>query len=211
MAVAHTRLLVLGMVSICEPMNGYQIRRELMSWYVDEWAKIKPGSIYSALSTLTSRGHLERHDLNDGTRGVAVYTMTAQGRAELRQMHGDAVEEVDVLSPVGFHAALSLAPTLARSEILAHLRKRRQALLGQLEVAEERARMVERAHVAAMVGLWEQVARAELAWLESFITDIDDGGYVFAGEEAGQSANNSESGRQLDAERKQYRQILGLD
>ncbi len=43
MAATETRLLVLGAVSLFEPVNGYQIRRELMSWEVDRWAHINPG------------------------------------------------------------------------------------------------------------------------------------------------------------------------
>ena len=83
MAATETRLLVLGAVRLFEPVNGYQIRRELMSWEVDEWAHINPGSIYSSLSTLGKQGYVDRHDLVDGTREVAVYTSTEAGRTEL--------------------------------------------------------------------------------------------------------------------------------
>jgi hypothetical protein len=38
MATTETRLLLLGPVAIFEPVNGYQIRRELMSWGVESWA-----------------------------------------------------------------------------------------------------------------------------------------------------------------------------
>src|SRR6478609_1325186 len=47
MASTSTRMLLLGAVQLFEPVNGYQIRRELVSWRVDEWAHINPGSIYS--------------------------------------------------------------------------------------------------------------------------------------------------------------------
>src|SRR5690625_7702975 len=95
MTVAPTRLLVMGAVRTFEPVNGYQIRRELISWNVQEWAHIQPGSIYSALSTLTNKGHLERHDLLDGGREVAVYTTTEAGRAEMYRQQGLALETVD--------------------------------------------------------------------------------------------------------------------
>ncbi|MDQ4113433.1 MAG: PadR family transcriptional regulator, partial [Actinomycetota bacterium] len=35
-------MLLLGAVALFEPVNGYQIRRELMSWHVDQWANINP-------------------------------------------------------------------------------------------------------------------------------------------------------------------------
>ena len=65
-------MLLLGAVAMFEPVNGYQIRRELMSWQVDQWANINPGSIYHALTSLTEKGHLTRHDLVDNGRTVAV-------------------------------------------------------------------------------------------------------------------------------------------
>ena len=74
MATTETRLLLLGAVALFEPVNGYQIRRELLSWQVESWANIRPGSIYNGLATLTQRGDLVRHDLRDGTRQVAVYS-----------------------------------------------------------------------------------------------------------------------------------------
>ena len=51
MAVHTTRMLLLRAVAMLEPVNGYQIRRELVSWRVDEWANLGPGSIYSGLVT----------------------------------------------------------------------------------------------------------------------------------------------------------------
>jgi hypothetical protein len=44
MATTEPRLLLLGAVAIFEPVDGYQIRRELVSWHVEEWANINPGS-----------------------------------------------------------------------------------------------------------------------------------------------------------------------
>ena len=51
-----TRLLVLGCVRIFQPVHGYFLRRELVSWEVERWAHIHPGSIYNALKTLTKAG-----------------------------------------------------------------------------------------------------------------------------------------------------------
>ena len=79
MAVHETRMLLLGAVAMFEPVNGYQIRRELVSWQVDRWANVNPGSIYHGLGTLTAEGFLARADLLDGTREVAVYEVTAAG------------------------------------------------------------------------------------------------------------------------------------
>src|SRR5437899_3730180 len=57
--VSATRLLILGLVKWLQPVHGYDVRRELLSWNVDEWANIAPGSIYHALRKLTEEGLLE--------------------------------------------------------------------------------------------------------------------------------------------------------
>jgi hypothetical protein len=36
--VSATRLLVLGAVRIFQPAHGYLVRRELLSWGVENWA-----------------------------------------------------------------------------------------------------------------------------------------------------------------------------
>ena len=81
-------MLLLGAVAIFEPVNGYQIRRELMTWGVEDWANIKPGSIYNGLATLAQRGELVRHDLRDGSREVAVYELSDKGREEFTPADG---------------------------------------------------------------------------------------------------------------------------
>ena len=76
-------MLLLGANALSEPVNGCQVRRELYSWQVADWAHDNPGSIYSGRSTLTRQEHFVRHDLVDGNREVAVYEMTSTGRGEL--------------------------------------------------------------------------------------------------------------------------------
>ncbi|MGH3356846.1 MAG: PadR family transcriptional regulator, partial [Nocardioidaceae bacterium] len=106
MTAAATRLLILGATSIFEPVNGYQLRRELLSWGVAEWAHIQPGSIYSVLATLTRQGSLQRHELADGGRAVAVYTVTDQGRIERDRLFGECLETADLQSPLPFYTAI---------------------------------------------------------------------------------------------------------
>src|ERR1041384_1336086 len=91
-----TRLLVLGAVSIFGPANGYQLRRELLSWEVERWAHLNPGSIYSMLGTLEKQGAIERHDLtmDDAGRPVAVYTTTDAGEAEFVRLLTEAIATV---------------------------------------------------------------------------------------------------------------------
>src|SRR6185437_12722159 len=79
--VSATRLLVLGAVRIFQPAHGYLVRRELLSWDVENWAAINPGSIYNMLRTLTRDGLLEEVDTADVGKGPArvAYRLTADG------------------------------------------------------------------------------------------------------------------------------------
>jgi hypothetical protein len=36
--MSSTRLLMLGAVRIFQPVHGYFVRRELLTWRVDQWA-----------------------------------------------------------------------------------------------------------------------------------------------------------------------------
>ncbi len=121
-------MLLLGAVAMFEPVNGYQIRRELVSWQVDKWARVNPGSIYNGLATLTKQGHLRRHDLADGGREVAVYEATVKGRAELLQLMVRALEEVDPYNRLAFHAAFGMAPLLDKAQVVHSLEVRLRGL-----------------------------------------------------------------------------------
>src|SRR3954462_485143 len=50
--MSATRLLVLGAIRIMQPVHGYEVRRELVSWRLEETTNVRPGSIYGAMRTL---------------------------------------------------------------------------------------------------------------------------------------------------------------
>ena len=205
-------MLLLGAVALFEPVNGYQIRRELGSWQVEEWAHLNPGSIYSGLSTLSRLGHLERTDLVDGTREVAVYELTDAGRAELERLLEVSLERVDLYDSVGFHAAFGLLPLLGRSQALGHLRRRGEALRETLDhLAEVNRSEHPHAPPHAMLGLalQQERARVELDWLEAVVADVDAGGLDFRGEPWTWQAPADDPGWQMQLDRERYRALLG--
>ena len=175
MAVHTTRMLLLGAVAMFEPVNGYQIRRELVSWRVDEWAHINPGSIYSSLTTLTKQGHLDRHDVVDGGREVAVYTTTAGGRAELGELFGQALETVELLDRLPMHTALSMCTLFERQVVTRHLERRLTAL--EVHVAALRDLRAASGgsappHVVRVVDLQVQQAEVERSWVRGFLEEV---------------------------------------
>ena len=212
MAATETRLLVLGAVRLFEPVNGYQIRRELMSWEVDEWAHIKPGSIYSSLSTLAKEGYVDRHDLVDGTREVAVYTSTPTGRSELADLFARSLETVRVLDPLPLHTALSMCMLFGRDEIVGHLEKRLPALDAHLADLREKHGVASSGlappHVVRVIELQLSTAETERAWVADLLEEIRAGGLAFAGEPSAWEPAPDDPGWQMAADRDRYRALL---
>jgi DNA-binding PadR family transcriptional regulator len=210
MTAHETRMLLLGAVALFEPVNGYQIRRELLSWQVDRWAHTNPGSIYHGLTALTGQGHLVRHDLLDGGREVAVYELTGTGRDELRRLMVDALETVNPYERSGFAVAFSMLPLLDRAQVVRSLTTRRVAL--EQTVAEFAGTKpgVAPPHATRGMILWLDLAVAELAWLRETIEDVKDGSLAFeVGEDWGWLPADDDPGWQMNADREKYRALLG--
>jgi DNA-binding PadR family transcriptional regulator len=210
MATTETRMLLLGAVAIFEPVNGYQIRRELVSWGVEDWANIKPGSIYNGLTTLAQRGELVRHDLRDGNREVAVYELSDLGRAEYRRLFEQAITEVRPTAPLAFQTALSMLPLVERAEAKRLLQVRLERL-DQLRVeSEAKATDLEHVppHVVAVMDYWDRVCAVEREWLIRLIFRIGDGELNFLGEEMGWTPAADDPGHQMKDDRDRYLALL---
>jgi DNA-binding PadR family transcriptional regulator len=210
-----TRLLVLGAVSLFEPVNGYQIRRELMSWEVDRWAHINPGSIYSMLTTLAKEGHVEQHQVRDGQREVAVYTTTEAGRDELATLFAHAMETVEALDPLPLHTALSMCSMFPRATVRRHLAGRLRVLDECLRTSGEKREAYAAGgvppHVVRLVDLSLATWTAERHWIAEVLEEIEAGGFVaFAGEPADWRPAPDDPGWQMAADRERYRGLLGL-
>jgi DNA-binding PadR family transcriptional regulator len=205
-----TRMLVLGVVSIFQPANGYQIRRELLSWGVEQWADLKPGSVYSMLGTLTRQGLLTRYDLDEGTRRVAVYATSDDGRTEFERLVASGLGESHTMERTVFKTALSFSPFLPRERVLAGLRVRLQ------RVQEMRVDLVDKVelngrtavippHVVHSLVLDVALVDAEIRWLVDFIAMIDAGFLSFAGDPGGWSPPPEDSGWEMIEQSARYR------
>ncbi|WP_241248271.1 PadR family transcriptional regulator [Nocardioides turkmenicus] len=211
MAGDDTRMLLLGAVALFEPVNGYQIRRELMSWQVDQWANINPGSIYHALTSLSEKGHLTRHDLVDNGRTVAVYEISDSGRAELERLVTRSLEAVDAYHGVSFYAGFSLMPLLERPAAVRHLSVRLKNLERTIKELDAAARVNVRTappHTVAGLHLQIDKLRAERSWLVEVLDDVRSGKHFFAGDSPGWTPADDDPGWQMDADRKRYREML---
>jgi len=212
-AATATRLLLLGAVAIFEPVNGYQIRRELISWQVDRWAHMNPGSIYGGLNTLTRQGHLVRHELVDGGREVSVYELADSGRAELERLVLASLETVELYDRSDFMAAFSMLPSVLPGERAAQSLTRRRAALEETvaEFAEVKMRSdAVPPHVLRGALLWYDVTVAELDWLREVIEELRSGKLAIAsGSDFGWAPPVNDPGWQMTADRERYRVLLG--
>ncbi len=204
----------MGVVSLFEPANGYQLRRELLSWSVDDWANIKPGSIYSMLKNLTAQGLITRHDLDSGSQRVAVYTMSDQGRGEFNALLLETITRPEHGDLADFHAALSFLPTMRRDDFLGAMTMRVKKLRSANKLMRSQLDETEAAdgvppHVTVIFGLQFVLLATEADWLTGFIKRVEAGELSFAGEPAdGWKPGPDDPGWDMSRERENYRRLI---
>lgn len=212
MAATETSILVLGAVMLFEPVNGYQVRRELLTWQVEGSGQIQPGSIYSMLTTQTKRGHLVRHDLPEAGRSVAVYESTAAGRAEFERLVAEAIETVDVLNPLPYHTALTFMGLGDREWYAARLRARATALervVGEYDEAlTNTAAGSAPPHAVALVEMQREFLLVDQRTLAALLARVEAGEFSFRGESMDWVPAEDDPGWQMDTDRERYREAI---
>ncbi|MDN5855318.1 MAG: PadR family transcriptional regulator [Actinomycetia bacterium] len=186
MAVPSTRLLVLALVRMLEPVHGYDVRRELLSWRAQDWANVRQGSIYGALKTLQRDGWIEPAETNQsGNRPERTkFGVTSEGAKELRIGLHEALWSVEHPKHP-YMTIVTLFPFTERDDVVAALRAR----ITRLEADVERAnREVERVlagsgdpavdmpyHVADATRLLALHMDADLTWSRETLERIESG------------------------------------
>ena len=214
-----TRLLVLGVARLFEPANGYQLRRELLSWSVESWASINPGSIYSMLTTLTNQGMLERFDLpTSGSRPVAVYRSTDAGKKEIVDLVRTAIATVQTFDRTPFYAGLSLSVSiLTRAEVIQLLDERLQNLAVAIAELHSGSHAMDSEgssppHVARMFGFPVALDEAEVAWVSGFRDSVNNGDMLFADDDwSDWEPRATDPGWRMMSEAKEYLEKLPAD
>lgn len=174
-------MMILGLVRWMQPVHGYDVRRELLSWSADKWANVQPGSIYHALRKLTEEGLLREvaTERVAGRPARTTYEITPKGVDEfetlLRQLWWGRHEPVDP-----FAAALSFLPALPREEAIAALRHRAALLRAESEQARAATdsdwmRRTKPVHVTWFMELAAARAEVEVAWCERIAGLLESG------------------------------------
>ena len=192
--MSSTRLLVLGAVRIFQPVHGYDVRRELLTWRVDKWANVAPGSIYNALKTLTKEKFLKVVGTGQigGRPERTQYSLTPDGEKEyqalLRATWWKVAPPLDELMP-----ALCFMPSLSAEELTAALENRIAALEGALKHLEFSRKEIQPPetpeHVKELYDRMHAILNAEIPWARTLIGRLGRGAY-----EVGKSAAVSRPG-----------------
>ncbi|CAN5428653.1 PadR family transcriptional regulator [soil metagenome] len=192
--MSSTRLLVLGVVRIFQPVHGYDVRRELLSWRLQDWMNIQPGSIYSALKTLekdTLIETVEGDGLPSSNPPKRQYRITPEGEkwfhAQLRSAWWQVERAAEPLIP-----ALCLLPFMSRTELIAALGSRINQLRDEAEKFRFQRSMIQDGATGAEGGAPEHVREildfaasrltSEIEWSKGLQQRLKAGQYWFADE-----------------------------
>lgn len=172
--------MILGLVRWLQPVHGYDVRRELLSWQADKWANVQPGSIYHALRKLTEEGMLREVATEQvGARPArTTYEITPKGEAEFDELLRYSWWEFREASDP-FLVAFSFLPAMPREEAVAALRHRaallRTLVDGSRSAAKDGWLRTKPVHVTWMFQLNAARAEGEIAWCEEIATLIESG------------------------------------
>lgn len=183
------RLLILGAVRVFQPVHGYFVRRELVSWRADLWAHLNPGSVYNALRTLTREGFLDEVGTEaQGARPArTTYRLTADGESEFILLLRPALWDLDPYAPANLLAAWSFAWVFTREEVIAALEHRVEQIQAHGKSTEFALDDLKRArdkpqHVAEHVLLAQARLDGEAQWARGLLARLREGAYWFEGE-----------------------------
>lgn len=189
--MSTTRLIVLGAVKQFQPVHGYFLRRELMTWHVDEWARIQPGSIYNALRALEVDGYIQESGTETEGRRPArtTYRITPAGEVELQRMLRDNLWNVEAFDTQSIMTIASFMFVLSRPEVIAGLEHRLikiDAIItaNGFNVQDTLQSETTPRYVREIFDLSTARLTAEKQWTNALLTRLRGGEYVFAGETA---------------------------
>jgi DNA-binding PadR family transcriptional regulator len=177
--VSSTRLLVLGVVRLLQPVHGYDVRRMLLSWRADEWANVNPGSIYHALKAASQEGQLRvvSPPRRSARPGKTAYELTEWGEKDLFVLLRQSLAHVTG-SPLPLRAGLCFFNWLDRDELASTFRNR----AAQLAAAADSTKFiidggVMPPHVVEHYHLTRSQLLAEERWAHEFVERLERGDY----------------------------------
>lgn len=166
-------LVILGIVSE-GPKSAYDIQKDVEYHHFSRWTQISVPSVYRKVLQLRDKGYLSSQPVK-GERATekSVYSITAEGRAELRRLL-----EVQAAQPVpllfDFNVLIANLNKLSREEALALLDTLRESLQASAQTNREYAAAYPDIPLVGRT-IFDQQRRlydALLEWLDDFTTQF---------------------------------------
>jgi DNA-binding PadR family transcriptional regulator len=186
--MSATRLLLLGTVRIFQPVHGYFVRRELLSWHADAWANLNPGSVYNGLRSLARDGFVEEveTEVHGGRPARTTYRLTGDGQTEFLRLLRNALWNVS-LESADLMAAWSFTWALKREEVIAALESRIDQVEASARATEFAIEDIPGSHntpntVAEHYRLAQARLDGEATWARQLLERLRAGEYWFEGE-----------------------------
>ena len=178
-----TRLMVLGVVRREKQAHGYKVYHELVSWQAKEWSKVRPGSIYHALSQLEKEGFLKGMPTAEGT-GLAKrsYVITPAGQEEFVHLVEEALVSYDLESFAGGMAFMHELPRARVIELAKERLKAYREVSRFLSTLPRETIPSTPAKHPEIVGMWESFFNDTAKWQRNFIKHLQEGNYSFVDE-----------------------------
>ncbi|MCT7656817.1 PadR family transcriptional regulator [Mycobacterium deserti] len=180
--MSTVRLLVLGVVRNSGEAHGYAVHRELTSWRVDTWTRVKPPSIYHAIKQLHREGLLSASEPQNSPSGPArvAYRITAAGQRAFFELLEAALQSPDIEE---FGAGIAFMRSLPRTRVAALLH-------AQLETTESIATQLRQMkadwpdpdappHAQHLLELWRGTFASNAAWTTQMLARINGGEFEF--------------------------------
>jgi DNA-binding PadR family transcriptional regulator len=187
--MSATRLLLLGTVRIFQPVHGYFVRRELLSWHAESWAHLNPGSVYNGLRSLAREGFVEEvgTEVEGGRPARTTYRLTADGESEFMVLLRGALWNVATHDPAELMAGWSFAWALSREEVIAALEHRVEQIVASARASEFAIEGIRRGHgtpdtVVEHFRLTQARLDGEASWARALTERLRAGEYWFEGE-----------------------------
>jgi len=169
------RLIILGVLA-SRPMHGYEIKKQLEEWAVEEYVPISYGSIYYNLERMEREGLVSGESVKNSRRPERrLYRITERGRRELAELLRKNYFKIE-REYYPFDVGISLMPLMSREEVLEALDMRiRVAETHIRELRREKERMKGRIPFFALAVFDHYLyhLEAEKRWLEELRGEVE--------------------------------------
>jgi DNA-binding PadR family transcriptional regulator len=174
--MTNAELTILTLIAE-QPRHGYQLEQVIAERGMREWTEIGFSSIYYVTKKLEKEGLIEAHTEQAAGKGPArkVYHITEAGMVALRAAMVTALS-----APQPRHTSFSLAIgnllAVPPAEVATALQTYREALANRLAHVQGRweAQQPMPYFVEALFDYSVTMIRAEMAWVENFIKQVEE-------------------------------------